>query len=263
MTNLIGAPPPDHIAPDPPRSAVDGRNDNRPMRRAALVAGAGLMLIAVLAGLANVIVLQGLTTPGDAVKTAADITGSDTVFRLGVLALYVVAVLDVVIAWALRRVFDPVNRDLSRLAAWLRLAYAGVFLAGLSQLAGVPPVLNGAGYSSEFTAEQRGAQAMVKIDTFRDVWSAGLVLFALHLVLIGYLAYRSSYIPSLIGVLLVIAGIGYAFDSAVTVFSDGSPFAVSTVTFLGELLLGLWLLARGRRLTVLPGGSSTLTGDPR
>jgi Domain of unknown function (DUF4386) len=263
MTNLIGETPPHHVAPDLRQSAAAGRDDDQPIRRAALVAGVGLMLMAALAGVANILVLQGLITPGDAVKTAADITGSETAFRLGVVGLYVVAVLDVVIAWALRRVFNPVNRDLSRLAAWLRLAYAGVFLVALSQLAGIPPTLNGAGYSSAFTPEQRPAQALLKIDTFNDVWSAGLILFALHLVLIGYLAYRSGYVPRLIGVLLVIAGIGYAFDSVVTVFSDGSPFAVSTVTFLGEFLLGVWLLVRGRRLVILAGRSSNPTGDPR
>ena len=78
---------------------------------------------------------------------------------------------------------------------------------------------------------------------------AGLVLFGAHLVLIGYLAYRSGYMPRILGVLLVVAGLGYVFDSVGFVLSE-SPLEVSTVTFVGEFLLCLWLLIRGRRMTV-------------
>jgi len=83
---------------------------------------------------------------------------------------------------------------------------------------------------------------------------AGLILFGVHLFLLGYLAYRSSYVPKVIGVLLAIAGVGYAFDSFFTVFTEGSPFAISTVTFLGEFLLALWLLIRGRRISLEADG---------
>lgn len=208
------------------------------------------MLMAALAGFGNLVVLEGLVTPGDAGKTAGDILASEGVFRFGIASLYGVVVLDVVIAWALLRVFSPVSRDISRLAAWFRLAYAGVFMVALSQLAGIPDLLNSDGYSAVFPAEQLQAQALQKFDTFNDIWFAGLILFGFHLLVIGYLAYKSGYVPRVLGVLLVIAGFGYAFDSFVTVFSDGSVFAISTVTFLGEFLLGLWLLIRGSRLSL-------------
>jgi hypothetical protein len=167
-------------------------------------------------------------------------------FRLGVLALYVVVVLDVVVAWALMRVFDPVNRSLSRLAGWFRLAYSAVFMVAISQLAGIPDLLGGG--SRAFTPEQVAAQSLLKVDAYSDIWFAGLILFAAHLVIVGYLAYKSGYVPAFLGILVVIAGLGYAFDSAGTVLSE-SPLEVSVVTFIGEFLLGLWLLIRGRRMT--------------
>jgi hypothetical protein len=70
---------------------------------------------------------------------------------------------------------------------------------------------------------------------------------------VGYLAYRSGFVPRVIGVLLVVAGAGYAYDSFVSLFTEGSPFTVSSVTFLGEFLLGVWLLVRGRRISLSPG----------
>ena len=141
------------------------------------------------------------------------------------------------------------NREISTLAAWFRLAYAGVFMVAIGQLAGIPRLLETDDYSASFTAEQLQAQVLLKVDAFNDIWFAGLILFGAHLLTIGYLAFSSGYVPRFLGVLLVIAGAGYAFDSFGTVLSQGSPLIASTVTFLGEFLLAFWLLIRGRRIS--------------
>ena len=217
------------------------------MRSAHLVTGGGLLLMAALAGSGNVIV-QGMVTPSDPARTAADIAGSAGLFRLAVATLLLAVALDVLVAWGLYRVFSAVSGDIARLAAWFRVAYAAVFAVAVSQLAGVPDLLTGGGYAEVFSAPELQRQVMVSVDAFTNIWSAGLLLFGVHLLLVGYLALRSTYVPRVIGVLLVVAGIGYAFDTLVTVFSDGSPFAVSSVTFLGEFLFGVWLLVRGWRV---------------
>jgi hypothetical protein len=232
--------------PGRPRSAEQS------IRTASLTAGVALLLMSVLAAVGYVAIVQRLVTPGDPVATAADIVGSAGLFRLGVAMLYAVIVLDVLVAWALLGVFTPVNRNVSRLAAWFRVAYAAVFMVAIGHLAGVPDLLSNTGYSTAFTPEQLQGQAMLKVETFHDTYMAGLILFGVHLLILGYLAYRSGYVPTVIGVLLAVAGIGYIVDSVVTVFTEGTPFAISTVTFLGEFLLALWLLIRGRRLTIPP-----------
>jgi hypothetical protein len=216
------------------------------VRTAAVVAGAALTALAALAGFGNFVVVEGLVTAGDPAATARDITASEGLFRLGVASLYLVVLLDVVAAWALMRVFTPVHAELSRLSAWLRLAYSAVFMVAISQLAGIPDLLTSD--ASGFTGPQLQAEALAKAETFHDVWFAGLILFGAHLVLAGYLAYRSGYVPRLIGVLLVVAGAGYAVDSFVDVFVGDVAFSVSSATFLGEFLLALWLLFRGRRI---------------
>ena len=237
----------------PPEATAPPPDSVRTLRTAARVAGAALLLTAITGAVGNVVVVQGLVTPGDAAATAGDIMASDGLFRLGLVALYLAVVCDVVVAWALLRVFTPVSRDLSRLAAWFRLAYSAVFLVSLAHLAGIPGLLGAPAYAEAFTTEQREAQVLLAFDTFTDVWFAGLVLFGVHLALVGYLAYRSGFVPRLIGVLLVVAGAGYAFDSFVSLFSEGTPFTVSAITFLGELLLALWLLLRGHRITPTGG----------
>jgi hypothetical protein len=250
MTNRVGDRTPELLPSGVSPVPVRARPAERSIRTASLTAGVGLLLMSVLAAVGYVAIVQRLVTPGDPVATATDIVASQGLFRLGVAMLYAVIVLDVLVAWALLGVFTPVNRNVSRLAAWFRVAYAAVFMVAVGHLAGVPDLLSGTGYSTAFTPEQLQGQAMVKVEAFHDTYMAGLILFGVHLLVLGYLAYRSGYVPKVIGVLLAVAGVGYIVDSLVTVFTEGTPFTISTVTFLGEFLLALWLLIRRRRLTV-------------
>jgi hypothetical protein len=220
---------------------------DRSIQQAGLVAGVGILVMAALSAFGIFYVVEGLVTQGDAAGTVEDIRSSDGLFRWGIVSLYLVVVLDVVVAWALFRFLSPVNRGLARLAAWFRLAYAGVFMLAIGQLAGIPDLVNGGDYSDVFTTEQIQGQTLLRTDAFDDLWMAGLILFGIHLALIGYLAYRSGYVPRLLGVLLLIAGAGYVFDSIASTVLPSPPGSVTSVTFLGEFLLALWLVVRGRR----------------
>jgi hypothetical protein len=61
------------------------------MRAASLIAGIALLLMTVLAVFADFAAIEALITPGDAARTAGDITGSETLFRWGVAAFVLVA----------------------------------------------------------------------------------------------------------------------------------------------------------------------------
>ena len=174
---------------------------------------------------------------------------SEMTFRLAIACWFGVIALDVVVAWALFRVLSPVSTSLSRLAAWLRLVYTGIFLVAISDLVAALRVLSDDAYLAVFAEDQLHAQALLRINAYTDTWDAGLVLFGLHLLVIGYLAYRSGYIPRALGILLGVAGFGYAFDSFAAVLSPGM-WKVSSLTFIGEFLLALWLVIWGRRVTV-------------
>jgi Domain of unknown function (DUF4386) len=249
MTNRTDYPRVEHHGTDaPPPPASRRWTANWSMRNASITAGVGLLLMSVLAGFGNFVALDGLVTEGDAAQTAQDILASQGLFRLGIASLVVAVALDVVIAWALYRVFSPVNKGLSMLAAALRLVYSGVFMVAIAQLLGVIRLLGNDGNRTVFGADLANAQAMLGITAFNDIWNAGLFLFGLHLLLIGYLAYRSGYIPRLLGALLAIAGLGYVADSLGTVLSQGTWTDISSFTFLGEFLLALWLVIRARRM---------------
>ena len=103
------------------------------VRQAALVAGWAILAMAALSAFGIFYVVDGLVTRGEAATTVEDIAASTGLFRWGTASLYAVVVLDVVVAWALFRFFRPVSSGLSRLAAWFRLAYAGVFMIAIGR----------------------------------------------------------------------------------------------------------------------------------
>ena len=119
---------------------------------------------------------------------------------------------------------------------------AAVFLVASAQLLGALRSVHPGG-----SAVSAG-QVLAHVQAFNDMWLVGLVLFGAHLLLVGYLAYRSGFVPRWLAALIAVAGAGYGFDGiAAIIFNDSAP-TVSTVTSAGEFLLGCWLLLRGRRL---------------
>ena len=127
---------------------------------AAIVAGLGLLIMAILAPIVQFGVLQKLILPGNAKATVENIMASATLFRTGIFIFLVVAILDVVVAWALYILLKPVNKRLSLLAAWFRVVYAAIFAVALTNLANVLQLLTGAEYLKAFEANQLYAQGM-------------------------------------------------------------------------------------------------------
>jgi hypothetical protein len=209
--------------------------DTRSLRTASLIAGLGLALIVVLAPVGNFVAVQPLITPGDAAKTVQDILNSESLFRWGIASLVLTAVLDMIVAGALFVVFEPVSRGVSMMAALFRVAYSAVFLVGISQLVAALGLL------------RDPPQAMRAVDAYNTIWLVGLIFFGVHLMLLGYLAYRSGYMAKIFGILLVVAGLGYLVDGFGTVLVPNYSMNIAQLTFVGEAALMLWLLIKGTR----------------
>ena len=197
----------------------------------------------------------------DATRTAHDILASEGLFRLGIVSLILVIALDVMIACALYRVFSPVNKSLSIIAAAMRLVYSAVFMVAIAQLPGVLRLLTDDSSRAVYGADEVNLQASLGLAAFTDIWYVSQFLFGLHLLVEGYLAYRSGYVPRPLGALLAIAGLGYATDSLGSVLSHGSWTPVSSFTFLGEFLLALWLLIRAPRIAATASRFPTVIAE--
>ncbi len=150
-----------------------------------------------------------------------------------------------VVAWALYVLLRPVNRSIALLSAWFRVVYAAVFAAALSNLFVAVRLLTDADSLEAFGTGRLNAQVMMSVNAFNDGWDAALAIFGLHLLVLGYLVYKSGYIPRALGILVMIASLGYLIDSFGGFLSTGYNANVALFTFVGEVLLMGWLLWKG------------------
>ena len=216
------------------------------------IAGSGYLIIFITGVFANFFVLENFIIPGDAAATANNIMADILLFRAGILSFIIMVVFDVVLAWALYVLLKPVNKHLSLLSGWLRLVNSTIFGIALVHLFDVLQILGGGEFLNAFSPDQLHAQVMLSFGLFNTTWLIGLMFFGLHLWVLGYLIYRSGYIPKVIGVLLFIAGIGYLVDSfaqfmltSYTDYKDIFMMIVIVPGVVGELSLTIWLLLKG------------------
>jgi hypothetical protein len=85
---------------------------------------------------------------------------------------------------------------------------------------------------------------MLFLDMRQDGILVAQVFWGLWLLPLGSLVFRSGFLPKPLGVLLVIAGVGYVIDCGTQLLSPGVA-TVSQFTFIAELLFPLWLLIKG------------------
>lgn len=234
-------------------SAPDHTARDREVSRhqAAKVAGIAYVGLFLLGMFANFFVLEGLIESDDATATASNIRESEGLFRAGLVGFLVIFALDVVVAWALHLIFRPLNRDLSLLAAWFRLAYTTLLGVATVFLFLALDQVSGADYLTAFDPALLDAQAMSYLDAFATTWVIGLLLFGVHLMLLGSMVLASGTISRTLGYLLVLAGTGYVIDTlAHALLGNYQEYEtlflliVAVPAVIGEFAFTLWLLFR-------------------
>ena len=222
---------------------TSGTNDHTgslSLSASGLITGIGLVVMTILA-LVAMPSIQGLAAIGDPGQLVQEIKQQETGFRINILIVLLIVLLDVILAWSMYLLVKPVHENLALLQGWLRMTYAAVFAVALSNLSAITGLLEQPGAELQITSLMAG---------FMNGWSLGLTLFGLHLVILGYVIVRSSYIPKLIGYLVVLAGAGYMIDSIGRVLSADNALNVGMFTFFGEVLLGLWLVFKAKNLVL-------------
>jgi hypothetical protein len=188
--------------------------------------------------------LRGLVVDGDAAATANNILAHESLFRLG-LATGLISTAGYIAVTALfYDLFKAVSRSLSLLAAFFSLVGCAILaFASLFQLAPLV-VLGGSQYLSVFKVEQLRALALMFLELNTQAGNICVVFFGVYCLLIGYLIFRSTFLPRLLGVLMALAGLGWLTFLSPPLANHLSPYNL-VLGFLAELALMLWLLVRG------------------
>jgi hypothetical protein len=140
--------------------------------------------------------------------------------------------------------FKPVNRSLSLLAAFFSLVGCAILaFASLFQIAPLV-VLGGSPYLSVFKVEQLRALALMFLELNTQANNICVAFFGVYCLLIGYLIFKSFFLPRILGVLMALAGLGWLTFLSPPLANHLSPYNL-VLGFLAELSLMLWLLVMG------------------
>jgi Domain of unknown function (DUF4386) len=218
-------------------------------RRLARMAG-GLYLINIVGGAFAIgFVPAMLVVSGNASATAHNIQANELLYRSGIVAHILIDVTAVFMAVIFYDMFKVVNRRLALLVVFFTLVGTAVESAGLvNQFA--PLVLLDAGHSSSaFTAAQLQALSYMQTSVGLAGYDINSVLFAFYGLAIGYLVFRSTFLPRAIGVLLAVGALSYLTyglaDMLAPAFAAHLVPYIQLPSLVGEGSFTLWLLIVG------------------
>jgi hypothetical protein len=207
---------------------------------------AGLLsLLTMLTGVfAQTYVSGRLVVEGDAAATAANIMTHKSWFQLGFAVYLVEMACQIAMTALFYELLKPAGRSVSLVAAFLGLA--GCVIKTLARLFFIAPlfVLGGAHYLTVFSLDQLQALALFLLKVNDHGAGIALAFFGFSALLKGYLIVKSTFLPRILGVLSVLAGVGLLTFLSPTLGSRLFLY-VAALGLLGAVPQILWLLVFG------------------
>jgi hypothetical protein len=206
-------------------------------------------LTAVLAFIEGIAAVQGhLRIPEqfmvlrDPAATAANILGNETLFQVGVTLSLMAVVFHIASLVLFYHLFKPVNQTIALMAAFFGMT--SIALQAVSAIFQVAPlVILNSGAFSAFTAGELESLAYLSLGLQGQMINMNLILFGLSALLLGYLGFKSGFVPRIIGLLEMVAGVSYLVLLWPPLANALDPYYLAFA--IGELVLGVWLLIKG------------------
>lgn len=212
---------------------------------------AGLLyLIGILSGAFNQAFVRGtLIVNGDAGATTETILAHETLFRFGFTAGVIVTLCNVPLAVIFYDLFKVVDRTIARLVASFLIA--GTAIEALNLVHQYVPLTLAAesGALGALSADQLAAVSYVLLKLHDVGFLISLMYYGLFDFPIGYLVIKSRFLPPILGILMLIAGVCYLTTSLTSFLAPAVASALLPYILLpcliGEASLCLWLLIMG------------------
>jgi hypothetical protein len=210
----------------------------------ARLSGVFYLLEMLTGGFAIVFVGGRLFVSGNAAATATNILAHESLLRLGFAANLLQFACYIGVTGLFYDLFKPVNSGLSLLAAFFSIV--GCTLGAVSCLFELAPlaVLGGAKYLTVFNVEQLQALGLTFLKLYAQAFDISFVFFGFYCLLIGYLIFRSTFLPRILGVGMALAGLCWLTFLWPPLAHSLSPYILAP-GILGEGSLTVWLLAMG------------------
>ncbi len=202
-------------------------------------------LLTILAGIfAQGFVSERLLVFSDAAATATNILTHRGLFQLG-FTVYLIEMACQIVTVALFYVLlRPVSKSVALSAAFLELT--GCIIKTFARAFFIVPlfVLGGAPALSGFSPAQLQGLALLLLKVNDQGAAMALAFFGFSTVLQGYLIFRSTFLPKFLGVLGMVAGLGWLTFLHPPLGYRAFPF-IALLGLIGAALTIFWLLVYG------------------
>ncbi len=214
-------------------------------KQIARVAGVLYLSVLPLSIFGTLYINSALVVPGDATATANHILASESLFRLGIVSALVAQIVNTLAVLALYQLLKSVNKNMAALMVIFLLL--GVSIAMLNELNNVAVLflVSSTDALKVFTADQVHALVSLFVNLHANGLSIAGLFWGLWLFPMGYLVFKSGFLPRVLGVLLLIGGVGYLIQSVAALLLPSFNVNIALFTSWGELLFPLWLVIRG------------------
>jgi hypothetical protein len=219
-------------------------------KKIARFAGFLYLSYIIVTAIANVVGRKGIIVDGDAAATAANIIAKGMLFRIGFVSDVLAGVLFLLAAWALYVLLKPVNQNIALLFLLVNLGGVAVQCINMLNLFSAALLLSGVDYLKVFQTGQLQAVAMVFLDLYKNGFMIAQFFFGVWLFPLGYLVFKSGYLPKALGIVLMVECFGwlmYPFQFFLFPAYEVISYLSFAVGFIGEFSLTLWLLIMGTK----------------
>lgn len=221
------------------------------LNKTARMAGFLYLIYMIVEILADTLGRSPLIAMGDAAATAANIAAHEWQFRIGIVGDLVAGVLFFLAAWALYALLKPVNKDLALLFMLLNLGGVAVRFAVELDYVAALLLSSGAEPLKVFQADQLQALAMTFLYLQKAGYWTSQIFFGVWLFPLGYLVFKSGFLPRFLGVVLMVHCFTWTTTSLLYFLSVPGYTAITYISFplgfIAEFGLTLWLLIKGAK----------------
>jgi hypothetical protein len=213
-------------------------------RLTATVAGVFDFFEGLTSGFGQVIGPAMLVVSGNAAATAANLLAHGSLFRLCILAASIGVACHIAWTFLFYELFKPVNRSVSLFAAFVGMLAIAIQACSIVFQAAPAVLLDTRASFSGFNTEQLQALILLFLRLNARAFNLYLVFFGLWCVLIGWLIFRSTFMPRILGLLEALAGLCWITFIWPPLGRFLSPYN-QILAAPGEISLMLWLLIMG------------------
>ena len=214
-------------------------------QRTARVAAFLFLLIFFLGMSTELFIRPGMIVPGDAAATVRNIAASEALFRLSLVSDLIRQMLLMLLPLVLYKLFNPVNKNIAALMVISALVSVSISMLNELNHFAVLLLSSGAGYLTAFKADQLNTLVMFFLE-LRKYGTFIPQLLSFWVLLLGYLVFKSGFIPRILGILLMLVGLCYTISAVLFfLFPNFDAMMLGLFAFIGESLFYLWLLIKG------------------